>query len=85
MNVGPRRHSRASWRYSFRRRCNAPTPRGRCGHRLIGWQRIPIEVDGRMLPGPVITHRPCNHSWLIGHGWMEGYGWDHSAISHSGQ
>jgi hypothetical protein len=90
-DAGPRHNRRARQRYSFRRRCNAPVPPwGRCGHRLTGWQRIPIEADdgngGRiMVPGPVIAHRPCGHSWLIGHGWMVGYGWDHSAISHSGQ
>jgi hypothetical protein len=88
MNADPRRNRRARYRYSFRRWCNAPVPPwGRCGHRLTGWQRTPVKSDDglRMVPGPVIIHRPCGHSWLIGHGWMVGYGWDHSAISHGGQ
>ena len=84
-DASPRHNRRARQRYSFRHRCNAPLPSGRCGHLLIGWQRIPVVVDGRMLPGPVITHRPCGHSWLVGRGWLFGRAWDHSAIPHSGQ
>ena len=84
MSFSPR-HSHATWRYSFQRRCNAPVPTGRCGHLLIGAQRIPVEVDGRMPPGPVISHRPYGHSCVVGRGWLVGRGWDHSAIGHSGQ
>jgi hypothetical protein len=75
-----RHNRRARQRYSFRHRCNAPvSPSGRCGQLLTGVQRIPVEVDGRMLPGPVLTHRPCGHSWRVGRGW------DYSTVVHSGQ
>ena len=85
-DASPRHNRRARQRYSFRHRCNAPvSPTRRCDQLLTGVQRIPVEVDGRMLPGPVLTHRPCGHRWLVGRGWLVGYGWDHSAISHSGQ
>jgi hypothetical protein len=84
MNEPARPHNwRARQRYSFRRRCAAPVPSGRCGVPLEGVQRIPILVNdvigGRMVPGPVLTHLPCGHRWLAGHGWDQG------AAAHSGQ
>jgi hypothetical protein len=84
MNQFRPRHTRATWRYSFRRRCAAPVPSGRCGVLLTGWQRPPAMItDGwsfrTMEPGPVIIHRPCGHEWWVGGGW------DQNTTVHSGQ
>jgi hypothetical protein len=84
MNEPRPRHTRATWRYSFRRRCAAPVPSGRCGVLLTGVQRVPVEgppvgVFRTMVPGPVITHRPCGHAWRVGRGW------DQNTVIHSGQ
>jgi hypothetical protein len=78
-DAGPRHNRRATWRYSFRRRCNAPVPSGRCGVPLTAVQRIPIQTPQGLLPGPVLTHLPCGHRWRVGRGW------DHSTVVHSGQ
>ena len=61
MNPGPRHQRRHTWRY----RCNAPG----CGAPLEGVQRPPVKAGGRMVPGPLLIHRPCGHSWRVGHGW----------------